>query len=117
MDNGRVISTWWTLKIGLGLVLVLEGVDKFFNLLTQWTDVVNPAVLDYVPVPVEQLVMGAGILEVLLGLAILTRWTKLGAYLAVLWLSAIAVSVITAGKLYDVALRDLVFALVAFTLA
>ena len=117
MDNTRFLSTWWTLKIALGLVLVLEGVDKFFGLLANWTDLVNPTLLASLPVAPEQLVMGAGIIEVLMGLAILTRWTKLGAYLATLWLTAIAVSVIMMGKAYDVAVRDLVFAIVAFTLA
>src|SRR5689334_22081870 len=76
MDNGRLVSTWWTLKIAVGLVFVLEGVDKFFGFLANWTDLINPAVLGSVPVPPEQLVMAAGILEVLLGIAILTRWTK-----------------------------------------
>ena len=117
MHNERLVSTWWTLKIALGLVLVLEGVDKFFNLLANWADLINPAVLGSVPVSPEQLVIGVGVVEVLVGLAMLTRWTKLGAYLALLSLSAIAVSVITMGKFYDVAVRDLLLAVVAFTLA
>ena len=117
MHNERFLSTWWMLKIALGLVFLLEGVDKFFNLLATWADYINPAVLAAVPVPPEQLVMGVGILEVILGIAILTRWTKLGGYLAVLLLLAIAVNVITMGKFYDVALRDLLLAMVAFALA
>lgn len=117
MRNERFVSTWWTLKIALGLVLVLEGVDKFFNLLANWTDFVNPAVVAAVPVPAEQLVMGIGILEVLVGIALLTRWTRFGGYVAALLLSAIAVGVITMGKFYDVAVRDLLLAVVAFALA
>jgi uncharacterized membrane protein YphA (DoxX/SURF4 family) len=117
MHNERFLSTWWTLKLALGLVFLLEGIDKFFNLLANWTDYVNPTVLAAVPVPPEQIVMGVGILEVLVGIAILTRWTKLGGYLAVLLLSALAVNVIMMGKFYDVAVRDLLLAVVAFALA
>ena len=117
MNNDRLASTWWTLKIALGLVPLLAGVDKFFNVLTKWSDYVNPAVFNYVPVAPEVFVQCVGVIEILVGLAILTRWTKLGGYLASLWLVAIAANLISMGKFYDVAVRDLVLAVTAFSLA
>src|SRR5262245_8057652 len=117
MDNGRLASTWWMLKIALGLVPLLTGVDKFFNLLTNWTDYVNPVVLGSVPVAPEVFVRGVGILEVIVGLAMLTRWTQLGGYLAGLWLTAVAVNLATMGRFYDVAVYDMVLAVAAMTLA
>jgi hypothetical protein len=53
----------------------------------------------------------------IVGLAILTRWTRLGAYVASLWLVAIALNLVTMGAFFDVAVRDILLALAAFTLA
>src|SRR5690606_42159656 len=57
-----------------------------------------------------------GVIEVAVGVAILTNWTRLGAYVASVWLVCIALNLVLAGY-YDVAVRDVVMALAAFTLA
>jgi hypothetical protein len=58
-----------------------------------------------------------GIIEMIVGLAILTRWTLLGSYVATAWLIAIAVNLITTGRYFDIAVRDLALAVSAYTLA
>lgn len=117
MDNGRLASTWWTLKIALGLVPCVLGIDKFLNLLTNWTQAINPAVLASVPVPPEILLAGIGVFEVLIGIAILTRWTKLGSYVGSAWLAIVAVDLITTGTAFDAAFAYLALSAVAFALA
>ena len=56
-----------------------------------------------------------GIIEIVAGLAVLTFLTRLGAYVVMIWLALIAV-VLIAGGYYDIAVRDLVMALGAYTL-
>ena len=51
-----------------------------------------------------------------MGLAVLTRWTVIGSYAAAGWLSVIAVNLVVAG-FFDIAVRDVVLAVAAFTLA
>lgn len=116
MDR-RLTSTWWTLKLALGAAPFLAGLDKFFNRLTNWTDYLNPRALEFVPVSADEFMRGVGIIEVVVGLAILTRWTKVGAYLAACWLVAIAVNLVSMEKFYDVAVRDVLAAVAAFALA
>ena len=116
MDR-QLNSTWWTLKIALGLAPLLAGLDKFFNLLTNWTDYLNPRALEFVPVSADVFMRGVGVIEMIVGLAILTRWTKVGAYLAACWLVAIAVNLVSMQKFYDVAVRDALLAVAAFSLA
>ena len=53
----------------------------------------------------------------IVGLAILTRWTRLGSYVAMVWLVLIAVNLISTGTFFDVGVRDLVMAIAAYTLA
>jgi hypothetical protein len=35
--DSRLDGAWWALRIGLGLGPFLAGLDKYFNLLTDWT--------------------------------------------------------------------------------
>jgi uncharacterized membrane protein len=58
-----------------------------------------------------------GVIEMIVGLAILTRWTRFGAYVVSAWLVAIAVNLVMTGAYLDVAVRDLEMALAAFVLA
>ena len=57
-----------------------------------------------------------GIIEIAVGLMVLTRWTRLGAWIAAAWLVLIAVNLVTLG-MFDIAVRDLAMAVGAYTLA
>ena len=41
MDS-RINSAIWTLRIAFGLTAFLAGLDKYFNLLTNWEKYVSP---------------------------------------------------------------------------
>jgi hypothetical protein len=58
-----------------------------------------------------------GVIEIIAGVIVLTRWTKIGSYIVMLWLVAIAANLITTGMFYDLAVRDLEIAVGAFALA
>jgi hypothetical protein len=51
------------------------------------------------------------------GLAILTKWTRVGAYVASAWLVLIAVNLASMGMFFDIAVRGVEMALAAFVLA
>jgi len=116
MDD-RLKSTWWALKIAFGVVPIVAGVDKFFNVLANWADYLSPLALQYVPVDAETFMRSVGIVEVIAGLLVLSPWTKAGAYVVATWLVGIAVNLITTGQHLDIAVRDLVMAVGAFALA
>ncbi|MGH9508719.1 MAG: hypothetical protein ACRD2M_02185 [Terriglobales bacterium] len=116
LDN-RINSTWWMLRIGLGLGAFLAGLDKFFNLLTDWTMYLSPMATQVVPVSAATFMHVVGVVEMIVGLALLTRWTRLGGYVMSGWLVAIAVNLLTTGMFYDLAVRDVEIAIAAFVLA
>jgi uncharacterized membrane protein YphA (DoxX/SURF4 family) len=109
-------SAWWALRVGLGTAAFLAGLDKFFNLLTNWPQYLNPAVAHMLPVSAATFMHAVGIIEMLVGLAILTAFTRVASYVAMLWLLAIAGNLVLAG-FYDVAVRDVEMAIAAFALA
>ena len=113
----RLNSAFWTLRIAFGLTAFLAGLDKFFNLLTNWEQYVSPLLLRIVPLTAGLLMRIAGVIEIVAGLAILAGLVRLGGYVVAGWLTAIALSLLTTGQFFDVAVRDLVMACGAYTLA
>ena len=120
MHNGfdsRLDHAWWALRIGLGVGPFLAGLDKYFNLLTNWTAYISPLALKILPFSGQTFMHIVGVIEMIVGLAILTKWTRLGSYVASAWLLAIAINLVSTGMFFDVAVRDLEMALAAFVLA
>ena len=115
MDT-RLHAPWLILRAGIGLTATLAGIDKFFNLLTNWGNYVSPMVARLLPIPVPAFMAAIGLIELAVGLTILFGWTRVGAYVASAWLVAIAINLVIAGY-YDVAVRDVVMSFAAFTLA
>jgi hypothetical protein len=112
----RLESSRVALRVAFGLLPLLAGLDKFTYLLTDWSAYVAPLARTLLPVAPETFLYGVGIVEILVGLAVLTHWTAIGSYVAAGWLTLIAVNLVSAGY-FDVAVRDLVLAVAAFTLA
>jgi hypothetical protein len=104
------------LRVSFGILPLLAGLDKFTYLLTDWSAYVGPVARSLLPVDAETFLYAVGIVEILVGLAVLTRWTLIGSYAAAGWLSVIAVNLVVAG-FFDIAVRDVVLAVAAFTLA
>ena len=112
-----VDSIWWTLRMSFGVVPLLAGLDKFFNLLTQWPKYVAPAFAHALPVTPQHFMYAVGIIEIVAGLAmLLSPWTKIFSYVIAAWLTGIALNLIGGGY-YDIAVRDLVMAVSAISLA
>ena len=57
-----------------------------------------------------------GVIEIVAGIIVLLR-PLIGAYIVMVWLVCIALQLIIGGHFFDVAVRDLVMAIGAFTLA
>lgn len=115
--DSRLDQSWWLLRIGLGVGPFLAGLDKYFNFLANWPAYISPLALKMLPFSGQTFMHIVGVIEMIVGLAILTRWTRFGAYVASAWLVAIAVNLVMTGAHLDVAVRDLEMALAAFVLA
>lgn len=115
--DSRLDQAWWVLRIGLGVGPFLAGLDKYFNLLTNWTAYISPLALKILPFSGQTFMHIVGVIEMIVGLAILTKWTRLGSYVASVWLIAIAINLVSTGMFFDVAVRDVEMALAAYVLA
>lgn len=115
--DSRLNAAWWALRIAIGLGPIIAGVDKYFNKLTDWSMYLSPIATKVVPVQATTFMHIVGVVEVIAGVIVLTRWTKIGSYIVGLWLLAIAVNLLTTGMFYDLAVRDVEIAVGAFALS
>lgn len=103
------------LQATYGIVPIVAGIDKFTNLLTNWGDYLgNNASL--LPVDAMVFMKIVGIIEIAAGILVFVR-PLVGAYVVMAWLVCIALQLMVGGHYFDVAVRDLVMAIGAYTLA
>lgn len=104
------------LKLTYGIVPIVAGLDKFTNLLTDWPTYLGQNYRNMLPMDVTVFMKIVGVIEIIAGLLVFIR-PLFGAYLVMVWLICIALVLITGGGYYDVAVRDLVMAIGAYSFA
>lgn len=113
-SNGQLVIN--LLKYTFGLVPIVAGLDKFTNILTDWTQYVSEGLTRIIPFDSSTFMMIVGVIEIVAGVLVLTK-TKIGAYIVSAWLAAIALTLIVSWNYVDVVVRDLVMAISALCLA
>lgn len=104
------------LRLVFGATAALAGLDKFFNILADWSTYISPLAEQVLPVSAEVFLRIVGVIELGVGIAILAAAPVLGAYIASAWLLLVAANLVLAGR-FDIAARDVVMSVSAFTLA
>jgi len=104
------------MRVAIGLMATLAGLDKFFNILADWSNYVSPTAAQLLPFPTDVLMWIVGVVEFAVGISILTALPVLGAYVASAWLLLVAGNLVLGGHL-DIAVRDVVLSISAFMLA
>ena len=84
---------------------MLFGLDKFTNLLTDWTEYLAPWVNDIVPGTAQNAMYVVGVVEILAGITVALA-PRYGGLLVAAWLAGIIINLLTIPDYYDVALRD-----------
>ena len=109
-------QAYLALRIGFVAAPILFGLDKFTNLLTDWTTYLAPGIDRLVPGSAAGAMMAVGVIEIVAGLIVAVR-PKVGGYLVAAWLAGIITNLLLGGDHYDVALRDFGLLLAALALA
>lgn len=77
----------------------------------------SPLATKIVPVSTATFMHGVGIVEIIAGLIVVSRWTKIGGYIVMIWLLGIAANLLITGIFTDLAMRDVEIAIGTFALA
>ncbi|HSJ82207.1 MAG TPA: hypothetical protein VLA91_00170 [Acidimicrobiia bacterium] len=91
------------LHLGFTVAPILFGLDKFFDLMTDWVEFLPGFVTDAVS---GSLVMGVvGVIEIAAGIGVWLR-PRIFAPVVAAWLVVIIVTLVISGGFWDIALRD-----------
>ena len=98
-----------------GLVPIIAGADKFMHLLTDWDKYLAPGIANMLPMQPHTFMNIVGIIEMVAGLLVLIK-PRIGSLIVGLWLIGIVINLLLTGQYYDVAVRDAVMSIGAFSL-
>lgn len=84
---------------------ILFGLDKYTNILIDWTIYLAPQATAIVPLSPQAFMYVVGAVEIVAGVAVAIR-PQFGSLLVAAWLAGIIVNLLLLGSFYDVALRD-----------
>lgn len=109
-------QAYMILKLGFTVLPLIAGLDKFFNLLVDWTQYLTPLVPQWTGIDPVVFMMIVGVIEVIAGIAVAVK-PKFGALIVAAWLWGIIINLLLVPGYFDVALRDLGLSFGALALA
>ena len=112
-DAGR--QAFLALRVAFAALPIAFGLDKFFNVLTDWPQYLAGWVDDLMPGSAQEFMYAVGAVEIVAGVLVALR-PRYGAPLVAAWLGGIIFTLVTGPGYYDVALRDFGLLLGALTL-
>jgi uncharacterized membrane protein YphA (DoxX/SURF4 family) len=104
-DRAPAQQAFLLLRTVFTIAPILFGLDKFTNILTDWTMYLAPVATSVVPVSAQIFMYGVGVVEIIAGIAV-ALWPRFGSLLVAAWLLGITINLLILGSFYDVALRD-----------
>lgn len=111
-----VVQAFLLLRTAFTLAPIVFGLDKFFNLLTDWPRYLAPGIDSIVPGSAHEAMLVVGVVEIAAGVLVALR-PHIGGYVVAAWLAGIIVNLLLIPGYYDVALRDFGLLVAALALA
>ncbi len=103
------------LQVGFIVLPIVAGLDKFFHLLTDWSQYLSPFISKMVHYHDSQFMIFVGIVEIAVGIGMIIV-PRICAFIAAGWLGLIVINLVLLGHFWDIALRDIGLGLSAIAL-
>ena len=108
-------QAYMLLRLAFTVAPIAFGLDKFFNIMVDWTQYLASWINDFLPGNAHDAMHMVGVIEIAAGLLVAVK-PRYGAPLVAAWLAGIILDLLTLSGYYDVALRDFGLMLGALTL-
>ena len=114
-SEDRGYQAFRILQVTFVIAPILAGLDKFFNLLTNWSQYISPMALRIINYHDRGFMMIAGVIEIIAGIGVIFK-PQIFAYIVSIWLFGIIINLLMTGQFFDIALRDFGLLLAAISL-
>lgn len=108
--------TFNLLRLTFGIVPIVAGLDKFTDILADWDKYLHPGIAGMLPFSPHTFMMIVGVIEIVAGIIVLAK-PALGGIIVAAWLTLIALTLLASGHYLDIAVRDIVMAIGALSMA
>lgn len=115
-DSAAAFQAYGILLFAFTVAPIIAGADKFFGILTNWTQYLAPVFPNTLGIDPATFMMIVGAIEIIAGIIVFLK-PSVGGYIVSLWLLGIIVNLLLLHNFYDIALRDLGLLLGALALA
>jgi uncharacterized membrane protein YphA (DoxX/SURF4 family) len=115
MRSDPAYQGFMLLRIGFTVAPIVFGLDKFTNVLVDWTQYLAPWINDIILGSASDAMYLVGVVEIAAGVIVGLK-PRYGAYIVAAWLAGIIVNLLTYSGYYDIALRDFGLMLAALIL-
>ena len=111
--SAHALQAYRILHFGFVVAPIVAGLDKFFNILTDWTQYLAPVIGSVISPATFMAIVGVE--EIVAGIGVALK-PRIFAYVVAAWLVGIIINLLLVPGYFDVALRDLGLALGALAL-
>lgn len=109
-------QAFFMLRTVFTIAPIAFGLDKFFNLLTDWPRYLASSFDGLIPGNAQQAMYAVGVIEIVAGVLVFVA-PSIGGYVVAGWLGGIILNLVLLPGYYDVALRDFGLLVAAVALA
>lgn len=109
-------QAFWMLRVGFTVLPLVMGLDKFFNVLTDWPHYLASWYNAILPGTAQTGMYIIGVVEIVAAILVALK-PRYAAYVVAAWLAGIILDLVTLSGFYDVALRDFGLLVAALALA
>lgn len=109
-------QAFWMLRVGFTVLPLVMGLDKFFNVLTEWPHYLASWYNAILPGSAQTGMYIIGVVEIAAAVLVALK-PRYAAYIVAAWLAGIILDLVTLSGFYDVALRDFGLLVAALALA
>ena len=113
---GQLKGVFHLMKYTFVIVPIVAGLDKFTDILVQWENYLNPGMVKLLPFTPHHFMEIVGVIEIVAGIIVFKK-PRLGGLIVAAWLTLIALTLLSGLSYLDVAVRDLVMAISAYSMA
>jgi hypothetical protein len=115
LSQQKIQRVYNLLKFTFIVVPIVVGLDKFTDVLTNWDKYLHPGIAGMLPFTTHTFMMAVGVIEIVAGILVFLK-PLVGGLIVTAWLTLIALTLLASGNYLDVAVRDLVMAISAFSM-
>lgn len=99
-------QAYMILLIAFTVAPIIAGLDKFLNVLVNWTQYLSPMATSVLGGASQQFMYLVGVIEIVAGIGVFLK-PKIFAYVVAAWLGLIILNLLMIPGYFDIALRDL----------